>query len=437
MIFTWNGRQFQFITDVLGVAPLGASSGDGNYFPVDHDEYVQIPAEALAPVEDHYEVRITEELHEVSYLDQVRLIALDHPRDVEIFTNEKFKSPPFPEFRLFGVTRRISPVAAHDDRGRDVLSSILRRDGIYAGGFRHDYAGVAELHSLTLDLGRETARANKAVLFLNGWVDWADGSTFFGASQGATEGLILPYLQVKDQAGNWRTVIEDMGIPAGKPKTIAVDLSGKFLSASREIRIVTNLCVYWDEIFLSEETGQPPVRLTPLDVESAGVQLRGFSRPVIDERREQPESFDYANWTGAGGVEPDARALHALWRRARTGERRRRPIRHHGSGRRVALTVRQSRAATPRSQLAARFSSAGGRLGQGRRRQHRFLTNRGAAAVPRHEPLSISAVGTLSGRRFPPGLSQPIQHAPRDPLRPAAVSAHALIGRELAPLSLI
>ncbi len=41
----WRG--FQFITDVLGVAPLGASDGEGSYFPVDHDEYVQIPASAL------------------------------------------------------------------------------------------------------------------------------------------------------------------------------------------------------------------------------------------------------------------------------------------------------------------------------------------------------------------------------------------------------
>ena len=49
MIWTWNGHEFQFITDVLGVAPLGASDGDGSYFPVDHDEYVQIPgARALA-----------------------------------------------------------------------------------------------------------------------------------------------------------------------------------------------------------------------------------------------------------------------------------------------------------------------------------------------------------------------------------------------------
>ena len=43
MIWTWNGSGVQFITDVLGVAPLGASDGDGSYFPVDHDEYVSIP----------------------------------------------------------------------------------------------------------------------------------------------------------------------------------------------------------------------------------------------------------------------------------------------------------------------------------------------------------------------------------------------------------
>jgi hypothetical protein len=75
MIFTWNGKRFEFITDVLGVAPLGASSGDGNFFPVDHDEYVSIPAEKLKAVDGTYAVRITEELREVSYLDQVKLLS--------------------------------------------------------------------------------------------------------------------------------------------------------------------------------------------------------------------------------------------------------------------------------------------------------------------------------------------------------------------------
>ena len=292
MIFTWDGSRFRFITDVLGVAPLGAASGDGTYFPVDHDEYVQIPGAALRAVDGRYEIRITEELHEVSYLDQVKLIAVDHPAGVEIFTNDKFKSPPFPEFRLFGVTKRIYPIRARDDDGSDVRARLLARDRIYPDGFRRDYLDVAKLHHLDLDFGN-AAPGNRGVLILNGWVDWADGSTFMAASQ-AHKDLVLPYLQVKDARGQWQTVIEDMGIPAGKPKTISVDLTGKFLSSSREVRIVTNLCVYWDEIFLSEETAAPPVRLTDIDAESADLHFRGFSKPVIHPERKQPEGFDYA-----------------------------------------------------------------------------------------------------------------------------------------------
>jgi len=292
MIFTWTGSEFRFLTDVLGVAPLGASSGDGQYFPVDHDEYVQIPGEAMVPRNGNYEVRITEELREVSYLDRIQLIAVDHPANASLYTNDKFKSPPFPEFRLFGVTDRIYPKAARDDNGSNVLPALLHKDGKYPDGFSRDYTGVASLHHLDLDFGNAAA-ANKSVLILSGWVDWADGSTFLSQSQQSKEGLIMPYLQVKNAKGEWQTVIQDMGIPAGKPKTISVDLTGKFLSASREVRIVTNLCVYWDEIFLSEQTGKPQTTLSPLEATSADLHFRGFSRAMIHPERRQPENFIY------------------------------------------------------------------------------------------------------------------------------------------------
>lgn len=292
MVFTWNGSRFEFITDVLGVAPLGASAGDGQYFPTDHDEYIQIPGSALLPVNGQYDIRITEELREVAYLDKIQLIAVDHPADIDLFTNDKFKSPPFPEFRLFGVKNRVYPVAARNAQGQDLRAALLRRDRVYPDGFKRTYSGVAEQHSLELDFGK-AALDNQAVLILNGWVDWADGSTFLGAMQEQKGGLVFPYLQVKDETGAWRTVIEDMGIPAGKPKTIVVDLTGKFLSASREVRIVTNLCVYWDDVFLSGETAPPDVRLTPMDAGVAELRYRGFATPTIDPERKQPESFDY------------------------------------------------------------------------------------------------------------------------------------------------
>ncbi len=295
IIWTWNGEGFEYITDVLGVAPLGASSGDGEYFPVDHDEYIQIPGNSLKPLNGKYEVRITEELSEVAYLDHVRLIAVDHPQTTAIYTNEKFKAPPFPEFRLYGVDHPVRPVSARDDAHRDVLAKLLAKDKTYADTFERSLNGVAGLHTLTLDFGKSAAKDNRAVLVLNGWVDWADGSTFLSVAQEGKGGLIPPYLQVRDGNGEWKTVLEDMGMPAGKPKTIAVDLTGKFLSESREVRIVTNLCVYWDEIFLGENPSQPNVRLTTVRQDTAELHFRGFSPSVIHPERKQPERFSYNN----------------------------------------------------------------------------------------------------------------------------------------------
>jgi tetratricopeptide (TPR) repeat protein len=290
MIWTWNGREFQFITDVLGVAPLGASDGEGSYFPVDHDEWVQIPARALQARDGRYEVRITEELSEVSYIDQVQLLAVDHPAGEEIYTNEKFKGPPYPEFRLYPVSRRVYPKAAHDDHGRDVLPMLLARDRKYPDQFARTELGVAELHTLELDFSG-AAPDGSAVLLLNGWVDWPDGSTFRAIAQEHKGGLVMPYLQMQDGAGRWVTVNEDMGMPAGKPKTIAVPL--RFLSASRKVRIVTDLCVYWDEVFLSDSGAGLPRRPEPHKLVSAELRFRGFSETKIDPERKQPDTFFY------------------------------------------------------------------------------------------------------------------------------------------------
>jgi Flp pilus assembly protein TadD len=290
MIWTWNGRAFQFITDVLGVAPLGARNGDGSYFPVDHNEWVQIPGAALQPINDHYSIRVTEELSEVSYLDQIQLYAVDHPAGTEIFTNEKFKGPPYPEFRLFSVERRIYPQMARDSDGADVLPQVIAKDQRYPDHFRRSETGVADLHSLDLDFGA-AAPSGKAILLLNGWVDWPDGSTFRRAAQESEAGLVMPYLQVQDAAGAWKTVNPDMGMPAGKPKTIAVPV--EFLSASRKVRILTNLSVYWDEIFLSEGASDASVKPALIPFDSADLHFRGFSETRIHPQRKQPDTFFY------------------------------------------------------------------------------------------------------------------------------------------------
>lgn len=309
MVFAWNGNKFAFVADVLGVAPLGASDGDGHYFPVNHREYVKIPAQDLRSDKQSYQLRITEELREVSYLDQVQLVAIDHTADLEVFTNDKFKGPPFPKFRMYGIKNKIYPRSALDEHGRNLLPQIDCNDKTYAAGFRRDDAGVAEMHSIELDFG-DAAPDNRAILVLRGWVDWPDASTFSAAAQQGRE-LVFPFLQTKDSAGHWHTVIKDMGIPSGKPRTIIVNLTGKFLSRSRSVRILTNLCVYWDEIYLSEENATPHFRTTVISPNRANLHFRGFSRLVRDPDRSHPEHFVYGKVSSVSNWNP----IHGFYTR--------------------------------------------------------------------------------------------------------------------------
>ncbi len=292
IIWIWNGQDFEYVTDVLGVAPLGAAAGDGTYFAADHDEYIQLPA-SMHPRDGHYEIRVTEELSEAAYVDQTSLVAVDHAPDEDLFTSDKWKAPPFPDLKLYGV-RRYQPVRrALDQDGADVTPQVAQRDRRYPDTFRRNLSGLAEKHTLTLDFA---AAPDDSLLILHGWVDWADGSTFLQAAQAKQE-LLAPQLQVQDAQGRWVTVLEDMGMPAGKPKTIAIEMRGLWRSASRAVRVVTNFCVYWDQIRLGTEyrvLPGAPLTLAPTD---AALRFRGFSPSFIHPTRQQPEQFRYAGAT--------------------------------------------------------------------------------------------------------------------------------------------
>lgn len=305
MVYTWNGTGFEYIGEVLGVAPLGASLARGVYFPVDHDEYLTIRGDQLRERDGFLDVRLTEELRETAYIDQVRLVAVDHPAEVRIVSNEKAKGPPFPDFKLYGVRSPIRPVAATNHRGEDVLGQLLRSDRRYAM-FDRDYASRAERHSLTLEF--PAFGASDAVLLLEGWVDWSSASSIVAASQTAASAIQPPFLQVQDERGAWVTAVPDLGLPGGTLRTVAVDLSGLFPAESRKLRLVTNMCVYWDAIYMALGAHAPPARLTRLAPEPATLRFRGFSRHHVVAGRTQPESFDYrqvsalSNWNPTPGL---------------------------------------------------------------------------------------------------------------------------------------
>jgi len=250
---------------------------------------VRIRSDQLRERDGRYELRVTNELEEALYVDQFYLIAVDHAFDVDVFPNEGMTDPPKP-YKLFNTRQAHPPLSAVDDRGTNVLDRIKQLDRRYPDDFKLDrIRGYAEPHTLTMNLGN--ASVARTLLLLTGWTDYAWSSDNLAAAQ-SKKSMMLPALQVKDKNGQWQTVIEDIGIPVGRPQTVTVDLTDKFLSSSREVRIVTSMRIYWDRILVDNSDGRAPVTLTRLDPLQARLRWRGFSKEISPDGRE-PFGYDY------------------------------------------------------------------------------------------------------------------------------------------------
>ncbi|MFL6256933.1 MAG: FG-GAP-like repeat-containing protein [Pyrinomonadaceae bacterium] len=290
-LYAWNGERFEFVTDFMGGGEMGDWLAPGLFNTPDPDEYVRIRGDQLKEKGGRYELRVTNELEEALFVDRLQLVAVSHPSGVEVFPDEGLRDAP-PAFKLYATKNASPPVRATDNHGHDVLPQVSKLDRTYPDDFKvGPIRGYAEPHTLTLDLGQREGRAARTLLLLTGWTDYAFSSDNVAASQGKLE-MKFPSLQVRDAKGGWRTVVENIGIPIGRPQTLVVDLTGKFLSARREVRIVTNMRVYWDQILVDESDGDFPVKLTRLDPASATLRWRGFSAEVRPDGRE-PETYDY------------------------------------------------------------------------------------------------------------------------------------------------
>ena len=300
-LYTWNGEDYSFTTDMvwrsaLGM-PQGIMGGRAAYASAHPSrEYLRIPGDALKEKDGVYSIQITEELWETLYLDELRLIVVDHPDSVDVYVDEGFEptSAEIPSLELLQVGDKYRPSSATDDKGRQWRKEISEKDDVYVAGFTPDkYQGVTKLHDLILDLGSDVDAAN-ALLFLNGWIFPTDASINVAMSQTDAIESIAPYLQVRDESGMWQTVIESISFPMGKNKTMVVDLANKFLSDDRSVRIRTNMEIYWDYIFFTNGTTDGSPRLTTLEPISADLHYRGFSRLYRKGGPNGPHWFDYS-----------------------------------------------------------------------------------------------------------------------------------------------
>jgi Tfp pilus assembly protein PilF len=304
VLFSWNGHEYEFIADMIGPGVVGHWVAPGERDVPDPDEYLKVGARSVHPRNGLLSFRFMEPMEETVYLDQVRLLAVDHPTAYEVYPNERFVSaPPFPEFQVIASKESRSPSGAWDDRGNDVLPLISARDRKYVASFEElPFAGFAKLHWLELDLDRWDA--NKPLrLIIDGYTDYFTATSMYAANQAGIK-VIAPYVEALDAQGKWVRVVDDMGFPAGLERTMVADLTGRIPPGTRRIRIVNNLKIYWDAIRIDQtpELRETPVAEVPLA--AATLDFLGYPREI----RLTPASDTQYSYTQRSMTGPYARA---------------------------------------------------------------------------------------------------------------------------------
>ena len=283
-LFAWNGREMAFVKDAV---PWGSAIGlrintIGSAKIAATEEWFKIGRDQLVPHDGYYDLRFTAELWEVYYYDYLALMTVDHPPGTEVFVDERFVIPP----ARLAITTVQTPHAiarAVDDTGRDVTDVLRAVDGRTVDSFgRGQYQGIAREHYLQVDLGDDAPTSGPLYLVAHGSVYPTDSSLNVALSQGSRWRAHGLSLEVPDGRGRWRVARSNLGFPAGRNKTVLVDVTGLFRpGAPRRIRLRTNLEIYWDAIQWAPGLPETPLDTEILTPSTAELHYRGYS--VIDK----------------------------------------------------------------------------------------------------------------------------------------------------------
>jgi hypothetical protein len=300
-LFAYNGKQMEFVKDAV---PWGSAIGLrintlGSAAVATTGEWYKIGRDQLVPHDGYYDIRITAELWEVYYYDYLALMAVDHPAGTEIFVDERFVIPP----AQLGITTVATPhkiARAIDDRGQDVTDIVSTLDGRALDTFgRGQYQGVTRDHYVEVDLGDDAPQTGPLYLIAQGSIHDTESSINVAITQGhrwRAHGLSL---QVPDGHGGWVTAQDNLGFPAGRQKTIVLNLTHVFRPGTpRRVRLRTNLEIYWDAIQWAQGAPQTPLKKRVLDPSLADLHYRGYSVMHFPVGAGAPELPDYNRLEG-------------------------------------------------------------------------------------------------------------------------------------------
>lgn len=313
VLFAWNGKRFEFISDFAGVGGLGYFVAPGEYAPPQVLEHVKIEPDQLVPRDGRYEVRVCEPMEEVAYVDRLELLAIDHPERKRVFPDERLVvTGAEATHRLLAIDEPIFPDRAVDHEGNDCLDNLRRVDRVYAYEPPRDrrFVGFCRPHSLVVDFGdrlNDLLDEPGVYLFVNGFIEYPYSQNTYAASQA---GVTWQPMTIERQTtgGAWKTIIPDAGGPGGMGRTFTIDLTGKLsetvspehalnpsgepLALSTRLRVSTNMDISYDQMFIAVDRGTKDVETRSVPLVSAELRRLGFPQEYSPDGR-HPTIYNY------------------------------------------------------------------------------------------------------------------------------------------------
>ena len=274
ILFSWNGKEYEFIADMIGPGVVGHWIAPGERDVPDPDEYLKVPAKSVREKNGLLSFRFMEPMEETVYLDHVRLLAIDHPANVEVNPNERFVSnPPFPEFRVVATQNSRIPSGAWDDRGKQCSSSVGKEGPQVRYRFSRSPPSPASPSSIGSN--STSAVGTPRNLCASSWM-----ATPITSPQPRCTQPIKPASRSSLPMSKRKTrkVIGSASLKtwASPPVSLApwsLIFPGKSPPGTQRIRIVTNLKIYWDSIRIDQTPELREIHVNEVPLASCAARL--------------------------------------------------------------------------------------------------------------------------------------------------------------------
>jgi hypothetical protein len=253
-LYVWNGTTYVSNGDVssdggwLGFVDHYQKDGSIVFAYSNPWDYIKLNGQTQSR-NGYFDVTVAEQADEIFYFDAVKMLAVDHPANVNVFSTAKTYIYQLDNLgTIYSVSKTPSlPVSAVNGEGQNVLPQISKADGITTDG------RLWQWDTLQLNLGNLSS-AKDIQLVVTGVSVWKAGSGSNWNSQYANQPDVTPqpppYMEVKDATGNWIRVPNNRQFPmlTATPTTFVLNLTGLFPTSDYSLRINTFQDIRFDYI---------------------------------------------------------------------------------------------------------------------------------------------------------------------------------------------